>query len=83
MLVNDEDHEVQGTLVVALEDAKGQRVANQEQPFKVAALGQSTLYSDFKFPNATGDFLLRAIIEYGDGVSTQSRRHVKIMAGTH
>jgi hypothetical protein len=83
MLVNDEDHEVEGTLAVALEDAKSERVSSQTKQFKIAALGQSTIYSDFKFPSATGDFLLRAIIEYGDGISTQSRRHVKVGAGTH
>ena len=83
MVVNDEDREVEGTLAVALEDSKGERVANQTQQFKIGALGQSTIYSDLKFPSATGDFLLRAIINYGDGVSTQSRRQVKIVAATH
>ena len=83
MLVNDEDHEVEGTLTLALENPKGERVANQTKKFKIGALGQSTVYSDFKFPSGTGDFLLRAIIEYGDGVSTQSRRYVKVVAATH
>jgi hypothetical protein len=82
MLVNDEDREVEGTLTLALEHSKGERVANQERKFRIGALGQSTLYSDFKFPSMTGDFLLRAIIEYGDGVSTQSRRYVKVVAAT-
>jgi hypothetical protein len=47
--------------------------------------GQQTVYSDFKFPQATGEFLLRAIIEYSEGgkvVSTQSRRNVKLVAGS-
>jgi len=85
MLVNDEYREVEGTLTLALENSKGERVANQTRKFKTAALGQSTIYNDFKFPNTTGDFLLRAIIEYradGGGASTQSRRHVKVMAAT-
>ena len=81
MLVNDEDREVEGRLTLALENSKGERVASQRRSFKIAPLGQNTIYNDFKFPSTTGDFLLRAIIEYGeDGaeVSTQSRRHVKV-----
>jgi len=45
-------------------------------------LGQETSYNDFKFPQTTGDFLLRAIIEYrrnDAGVSTQSRRYLKLV----
>jgi hypothetical protein len=83
MLVNDEDREVEGTLTLALENPKGERVANQTKKFKIGALGQSTVYCDFKFPSGTGDFLLRAIIEHGDGVSTQSRRYIKVVAATH
>jgi len=82
MLVNDEDREVEGTLTLALENAKGDRVATQTAKFKIASLGQATIYNDFKFPQTTGDFLLRAILEYresGVGVSTQSRRYVKLV----
>jgi beta-galactosidase len=82
MLVNDEDREVEGTLTLALENAKGERVATQTAKFKIAPLGQQTSYNDFKFPQTTGDFLLRAIIEYrrdDAGVSTQSRRYVKLV----
>src|SRR6202140_1773301 len=82
MMVNDEDREVEGTLTLALENAKGERVANQTAKFKIAPLGQQTSYNDFKFPQTTGDFLLRAIIEYrrnDAGVSTQSRRYVKLV----
>jgi hypothetical protein len=82
MLVNDEDREVEGTLTLALETAKGERVATQTAKFKIAPLGQQTSYNDFKFPRTTGDFLLRAIIEYrrnDGGVSTQSRRYVKLV----
>jgi hypothetical protein len=85
MLVNDEYREVEGALTLALENSKGERVVNQTRKFKLAALGQSTIYNDFTFPNSTGDFLLRAIIDYqanGDGVSTQSRRYVKVIAAT-
>jgi hypothetical protein len=83
MLVNDEDREVEGTLTLVLENSKRERVASQSTKFRIGALGQSTLYSDFKFPATTGDFLLRAIIGYGKGESTQSRRYVKIAAATH
>ena len=82
MLVNDEDREVEGTLTLALENAKGERVATQTAKFKIAQLGQETSYNDFKFPQTTGDFLLRAIIEYrrnDAGVSTQSRRYLKLV----
>jgi hypothetical protein len=81
MLVNDENREIEGTLTLALENAKGE-VATQNAKFMLAPLGQQTLNNDFKFPPITGDFLLRAIIQYrenGDDVSTQSRRHVKLV----
>ena len=83
MLVNDRDREVEGTLTLALETSKGERVNSQTGKFKIAALGQDTSYTDFKFPSATGDFVLRAIIEYqerGETVVTQSRRFVKVVA---
>jgi beta-galactosidase len=82
MLVNDEDREVEGTITLALENAKSERVGTQMAKFRVAPLGQETTYLDFKFPQATGDFLLRAIIEYKRNdtvVSTQSRRKVKLV----
>ena len=65
MLVNDEDRTAEGTLTLALENENGGRISAQTTKFKVAALGQETLYNDFKFPSVTGNFLLRAIIEYG------------------
>jgi hypothetical protein len=83
MLVNDEDREVEGTVTLALENSRAERVASQAKEFKIGPLGQNTIYSDFRFPSSTGDFLLRAIIEYpesGANVSTQSRRRVKIVA---
>ncbi|HTS36369.1 MAG TPA: glycoside hydrolase family 2 TIM barrel-domain containing protein [Candidatus Solibacter sp.] len=83
MLVNDEEHEVEGSLTLALENSKGERVVSQKRSFTVAALGQTTINQDFQFPHATGEFLLHAIIEHnenGNTVSTQSRRHLKIVA---
>jgi beta-galactosidase/beta-glucuronidase len=82
MLINDEDRPVEGTITLALETLKGDRVATQTAKFKIAPLGQETIYNDFKFPQTAGDFLLRAIIDYqgnGAGVSTQSRRYVKLV----
>jgi hypothetical protein len=82
MLVNDEDRQIEGTLTLALENTQGDRVAMQTTKFKIAALGQETIYNDFKFPQTTGDFLLRAIIEYRENsvaVSTQSRRYLKLV----
>lgn len=81
-LVNDENREVEGTLTLALEDAKGEQVAAQKELFKIAPLGQETVYTDFEFPQMTGKFLLRAIIEHrenGVEVSTQSRRRIKLV----
>jgi len=82
MLVNDQYREVQGTLTLALEDNHGHAAATQTAKFSIAPLGQKTLYNEFKFPDTTGDFLLRAIIHYpenGKDFSTQSRRHVKLV----
>jgi hypothetical protein len=82
MLVNDEDREVEGTLILALENAQGERVTAQTANFKMAPLGQETLYKDFRFPQTTGDFLLRAIIQYQENdkeVTTHSRRQVKLV----
>jgi hypothetical protein len=82
MLVNDEYREVEGTLTLALENAQGEQVAAQNAKFKIASLGQETIYNNFKFPQTTGEFLLRAVIHYsenGKDVSTQSRRHVKLV----
>jgi hypothetical protein len=83
MLVNDEDHAVEGTLTLALENSSAEQVASQSKEFRIGPTGQNTIYSDFRFPGSTGEFLLRAIIEYrenGGNVSTQSRRRVKIVA---
>jgi hypothetical protein len=82
MLVNDEDHDVEGTVTLELDNQKGDRVAQQKAHFKVAALGQQTLYQDFQFPPMPGDFVLRAIIHYVENdqdVFTQSRRQVQII----
>ncbi len=82
MLVNDEYREVEGTFTLALDDRYGQQVAAQTSKFRIAPLGQETLYTDFKFPQTPGDFLLRAIIRYpenNENVSTQSRRLIKLV----
>ena len=82
MLINDEDRKVEGTLTLALESVSGGRIATQTAKFQIAPLGQNTIYNNFKFPQTPGDFLLRAIIEYRGkdaGVSTQSRRFVKLV----
>jgi beta-galactosidase len=82
MLINDEYREIEGKLILALERISGERVATQTSKFKIAPLGQNTIYTDFKFPLTTGDFLLRAIVEYRSNdasESTQSRRFVKLV----
>ncbi len=82
MLVNDEYRDVEGTLTLALDNVQGEQVAAQSEKFTIAPLGQRTIYNNFKFPQTTGDFLLRAIIRYaenGKEASAQSRRHVKLV----
>jgi beta-galactosidase len=82
MLENDEYRDVEGTLTLTLESMQSERVATQTARFKIAPLGQRTLYNEFKFPETAGDFLLRAIIQYPENnknVSTQSRRKVKLV----
>jgi beta-galactosidase len=82
MLVNDEDRQIDGTLTLALENKDGIRLATQTTEFRILPLGQETLYSNFKFPDTIGDFLLRAIVDYRENnadVSTQSRRYVKLV----
>ena len=82
MLVNDEYREVEGTLTLALENSQGAQVTAQNAKFKIDPLGQETIYNNFKFPQTTGEFLLRAVIQYsenGKDVSTQSRRQVKLV----
>jgi hypothetical protein len=82
MLVNDEDREVKGTLSLELEDKHGGQIVTQKRTFTIAPLGQNTLYCNFEFPQATGDFLLRAVIRYsesGNTVATQSRRRLKLV----
>ena len=82
MLVNDEYVDVEGTLTLAVEDSHGNRVSAQTAQFKIAPLGQETIYSDFRFPKVTGDFLLRAVIRFsenGKEIETQSRRNLKLV----
>ena len=82
MLVNDEDRELEGMLTLALENLQGESLATQTRKFRIGPLGQDTSYTNFKFPQTTGDLLLCAIIEYtenGKTVSTQSRRQVKLV----
>ena len=81
MLVNDEYRKIEGTLTVVLENSQGERVAAQNSKVTIDPLGQRTIYSNFTFPQITGEFLLRAIIQYsenGKDVSTQSRRQIKL-----
>jgi hypothetical protein len=69
-------------LTLALENTQGEQVAAQNANFKIDPLGQKTIYNNFKFPQTTGEFLLRAVIQYSENgkvVSTQSWRQVKLV----
>jgi beta-galactosidase len=82
MLVNDVDREISGKLTLEVDGVQGMRGTPQTMRFKVAPLGQATIFRDFEFPRETGDLTLRAVIEYeenGKRVSTQSRRHVSLV----
>ena len=81
MLVNDKDHEVKGVLTLTLDDTKQEPVASETTSFTLAPLGQTTILCDFIFPQLTGEFVLRASIEYvenGNRTFTQSRRKLKL-----
>jgi beta-galactosidase len=83
MLVNDEDRAVKGSLTLVLDTTQGQQVAQQTANFKVAPLGQDTIYQNFHFPGTTGDFVLQAIIQHSENnhdISTRSRRRIKLIA---
>jgi len=82
MLVNDENRYVNGTLTLTLESKEGTHAPTQMTGFRISPLGQETVYRNFRFPDASGDFLLRAVIHYRENEtdsSRQSRRHVKLV----
>jgi len=48
--------EVEGTLTLELTNLQGEQVAAQVTKFRIAALGQETLYNDFTFPHTDWRF---------------------------
>jgi hypothetical protein len=81
MMINDDSEPVRGDLALSLENEKGEAVARQSQPFSIAALGQQTLFVDFKVPSTKGKFLLKATAQ-PEGARhkgpTLSRRQVEV-----
>lgn len=81
MMVNDDSEPVRGSLALSLENEKGEAVAQQSQPFSVGALGQETVFVDFKVPSTKGKFLLKATAR-PEGTRhkspTVSRRRVEV-----
>jgi len=55
---------------------KGKRRAccKYKNKFHTRTLGQQTIHLDFEFPRSTGDFLLRAIIEYKNEARSAQRK---------
>jgi len=82
MLVNDEDHVAAGSLTVSLHSQSGGEAARAQAPFRVAGLGQTTMYVDLEVPDTPGDFLLQAKADPGRGQPTLSRRRVSIVHGS-
>ncbi len=82
LLVNDEYQPASGTLTISLATKSGSELARAQKPFRVAALGQTTLYIDLDIPNAPGDAMLQAKADAGKAPPTLSRRNVRISAQT-
>jgi hypothetical protein len=82
MLVNDYDRHVGGKLVLALQDEKGRVVAESEQDFSMAALGDQTLEIPLEIPKVFGKCFHKATARPADtGETTVSRRWVTLQAG--
>ena len=79
MMVNDANEAAEGSLVLSLENAKGETAARSEQKFAVPALGAETYLLDLAVPKVGGDFLLKASAN-GRTERTLSRRKVKVTA---
>ncbi len=82
MMVNDNDVDTAGQLSLVLEDAQGRSLAKREQPFAVAALGQTSIMVDLDVPAATGPCTLRAIAQphtANQSGPTTSRRWVELV----
>ena len=60
MLVNDDNDVAAGTLTVSLQSKSGEEAARSETPFRIAGLGQTTMYINLDVPNSPGDFILEA-----------------------
>jgi hypothetical protein len=73
MLVNDEYEPASGTLTLSLN-----ATTHAQVPFKVASLGQETLYVDLDVPNTPGAYILQAQADAGKGKPTLSRRKVAV-----
>ncbi len=81
MMVNDEYQPRKGTLTLSLTDkASGTGLAERQQPFEVAPLGDKTFKLSLTVPpSAVGDCILRAAAQAdGDASATVSRRWVKV-----
>ncbi len=71
MLVNDDSEPARGSLVLSLENEKGETAVRSTVPFSVGALGQQTLFVDLEAPSAPGRYLLK-------GTATpEGTRHVE------
>jgi hypothetical protein len=59
MLINDDSAPAAGSLVLSLENEKGETVVRESVPFSLAALGQQTLLVPLDVPAASGRFVLK------------------------
>jgi beta-galactosidase len=85
MLANDDDVDTAGDLSLVLEDEKGSILARNNQPFAVAALGQTTILVDLDVPAGHGNCTLKAIAQPRSGKrreATITRRWVELVTST-
>jgi hypothetical protein len=81
MMVNDDEKEVNGRLVVSLETEAGKELARSEADFSVAGTGQYACELNLTIPKAAGKCLLKATAYpkgKGRNGPTISRRKVSI-----
>ena len=83
MLVNDHNYPTKGELVLALQDDKGQVIAQSQQAFSIEALGNQELQIPVAIPHISGKCTLKAVARpSGREEPTVSRRWVKIENGS-
>lgn len=79
MLVNDEYLSISGKIEMKLFNESKQEVANSNEKFSVASLGQQTVKLKLKMPETGGNYWLYTTAVQDNGEKTLCRRKVKIV----